>query len=82
MGKLILNLKCYPNVLWRVCLGPDSSKPTMKGHSGGNQGNLITDWVVVNDTKMLLLILLGGIMALWLRFLKRQYFERFEGEII
>lgn len=26
-------------------MGPDSDKPTIKGHLGDNWGSLITDWV-------------------------------------
>lgn len=52
-------------VLWGACLGPDSDKPTIKGHFGDNQASLITDRVDY-DAKTQLLILLDGIMALWL----------------
>lgn len=52
-------------MLWGTCLGPDSDKPTIKGHFGDNQASLITAWVDY-DAKIQLLILLDGIMALWL----------------
>ena len=52
------------NKMHGPCLDPDMSKPSVMQHIKDNKGNLISD-CVLDDTNKLLLVLIGVIIVWW-----------------